>query len=57
MNRKIETITNMNPSAFRKELQKFIGVINYYSGMWPRRSHMLEPLTILTYIKRTFKLK
>ena len=45
----------MAPSTSRKELRNFIGVINYYRDMWPRRSHMLVPLTKLTSIKRNFK--
>ena len=35
----------MNPPTYRKEVQNFIGVINYYRSMWPRQSHMLAPLT------------
>ena len=45
----------MKPPTSRKEVQKFIGVIKYYRDMWPIRSHMLAPLTILTSIKRKFK--
>ena len=45
----------MAPPTSRKEVRKFIGVINYYRNMWPRRSHALATLTILTSIKRTFK--
>ena len=55
INRKIEAIKNMAPPTSRKELQKFIGVINYYCDMWPRRSHILAPSNKLTYIKRNFK--
>ena len=29
--------------------------MNYYCNIWPRRSHMLAPLTKLTYIKKKFK--
>ena len=45
----------MTPPTSKKEVRKFIGVINYYRAMWPRQSHMLVPLTILTSIKRIFK--
>ena len=45
----------MVPPTPRKEIRKFIGVINYYHNTWPRRSHMLAPLTILTSIKMKFK--
>ena len=54
INRKIESITNMKPPTSQKEVRKFIGLINNYRGMWSSWSHMLLPLTILTYIKRKF---
>ena len=56
MNRKIDAITNMKPPTSQKEVGKSIGVINYYRYNWPRRSHKLDSLTKLTYIKRNFKL-
>ena len=34
---------------------KFIGIINYYHNIWPRRPHTLSPLTKLKSINRTFK--
>ena len=43
INIKIEEITNMNPPTSQKDLQKFMGVINYYRNMWPRWSHTLDP--------------
>ena len=45
----------MKPPTSRKQARKFIGIINYYRNMWPRRSHMLAPLTILTSSKDKFK--
>ena len=54
-NRKMQYTTNIKPPTYRKKLQKFICVINYYPNMWPGRSHKLAPLTRLTYIKRKFK--
>ena len=50
-------ITNIKPPTSRKEVQKFIGVVNYYCDMWPMRSHTLVPLTILTSIKHEFQWK
>ena len=52
INRKIEAITNMKPPTSQKEVQKFIGVINYYRDMWPRRPHTLATLTRLISIKK-----
>ena len=54
INRKIEEMNKMNPPTSQKEVRKFIDVINYYRDMWPRRSHMLAPLTRLASIKRKF---
>ena len=45
----------MNQPTYIKEVQKFIGVINYYRDMWTSRSYTLEHLTEFTYIKNKFK--
>ena len=45
----------MSPPTSQREVRTFIGVINYYCYMWPRQSHMLVPLTILTSSKRVFR--
>ena len=55
INRNIESITNMKPPTYQKEVPKFIGLINYYQYIWPRRSHILAPLIKLTYIKNKCK--
>ena len=34
-----------------KQLQGFIGMINYYRDIWPQRSHLLALLTSLTSAK------
>ena len=55
MNKNMEAITYMKTPTYRKEVLKYIGELNYYRDMWPRRSHMLASLIKLTSIKRKFK--
>ena len=40
INKKMESITNMNPPTSRKEVRKSIGVIILYRNMWPSRLHI-----------------
>ena len=44
----MEAIHNIQVPKTRKQLRRFIGMINYYRDMWPRRSDLLAPLTKLT---------
>jgi hypothetical protein len=46
--KKIEAIQNIAPPRNRRELRKFIGIVNYYRDMWIRQSHVLAPLATLT---------
>ena len=45
--KKIEAITNMKPPTYQKEVQKFIGVVNYYQDLCLRKTHMLAPVMSL----------
>jgi hypothetical protein len=38
----------IKPPTKRKELHRFIGMVNYYRDMWPKHSETLAPLSKLT---------
>ena len=46
--KKVDAIHAMSPPKNKRELRKFVGVVNYYRDMWVRRSDVLAPLTKLT---------
>jgi len=52
--KKIDAILRMKPPSNVKELRSFLGAVTYYRNMWPRRSHLLTPLSNLTG-KTTFQ--
>jgi hypothetical protein len=49
--KKVEAIKNIATPKTRKQLRSFIGMVNYYRDMWPKRSHLLAPLSALTSSK------
>jgi hypothetical protein len=52
---KVHAISNIAPPKNKKELRRFIGMVNYYRDMWIRRLHVLAPLAALTSKTTTWK--
>ena len=45
---KVAALQNIAAPKTKKELRRFIGMVNYYRDMWIRRSDVLAPLAALT---------
>ena len=54
LSKKVEAIKNIAPPKTTKGIRSFVGLINYYRDMWPRRAHTMSPLTKLTSSKTKF---
>ena len=45
MPNKVESLLQMSPPKNKKQLRSFIGGINFYNSMWPRRMYVMALLT------------
>jgi len=45
--KKIDAILKMQIPQMQKKIQSFVGSVNLYRQMWPKRAHVLAPLTSL----------
>jgi len=50
--KKVDAILALERPKTAKQLRSFLGAINFYRDMYPRRSHVLAPLTAMSGIRK-----
>ena len=53
--KKVEAILAIDRPKTKKQLRGFIGMVNFYRDMWPKRSELLAPLSSMTSSTTKFK--
>jgi hypothetical protein len=53
--KKVEAMLKILAPKTRRQLRSFIGLVNYYRDMWPKRSDILAPLSSMTSSKVPWK--
>ena len=53
--KKVEAILAIDRPKTKKQLRGFIGMVNFYRDMWPKRSELLAPLSSMTSSNAKFK--
>jgi hypothetical protein len=46
--KKIEAMKRIQPPKNTKQLEMFLGMVNFYHDLWPKRSEILAPLNKLS---------
>ena len=52
--KKVEAILRLVAPTSKRQLRRFLGMVNYYRDMWQKRSHILAPLSKLCSPKSKF---
>eukprot|EP00957_Ditylum_brightwellii_P085850 6530597-Ditylum_brightwellii.AAC.1 len=52
---KVSAIHGIEPPKTKKQLRRFIGIINFYIYTWKGGAEKLSPLTVLTTKKAKWK--
>ena len=55
--KKIQAIQALQRPTTVTEVRSFIGMVQYYRDLWPRRSHILQPFTEVSAGKKGTKIK
>jgi hypothetical protein len=53
--KKVEAILRLTPPKLKRQLRRFLGMVNFNRDMWQMRSHILAPLSALVSPKVKFE--